>query len=359
MAKKNRRFLLGMVIYALVFLLVTAGGLWVFWQFLDAYELSRPGTCVDAYLESLTTGHIREVCKPFLASLDGNIQNEDQAFAVIQEALAEPITAAKSSKSTSHRMVYILRSGENKIGSLAIVPGEPGDFGFAPWQQEMEEFDFSWLRSGDISITVPSEFTVSLNANPLDEGYITQRDIPYPALQEFHGELEMPTMVTYTAGNFLGELDFTVADPEGNPVRILADTDMNQFLPVPSQEDTARVARLAEDFLHRYTVFCSNANAEQEDNFGWLNQLLVPGSGLSLRLSTAIDGLQYAQSISDRIQSTQINGIYQISGDRFLCDLTYQLLTYGQKGPVETVNSLKLVLLQTPWGLRVETMTRY
>ena len=82
MAKKNRRFLLGMVIYALVFLLVTAGGLWVFWQFLDAYELSRPGTCVDAYLESLTTGHIREVCKPFLASLDGNIQNEDQAFAV-------------------------------------------------------------------------------------------------------------------------------------------------------------------------------------------------------------------------------------------------------------------------------------
>lgn len=359
MAKRKHRFLLGMAVYALVFLMLTAGGLWVFWQFLESYELSRPKTCVNDYLENLTTDHIRQECEGFLASLDGGIQTEDEAFSVIESALSEPVTAIKSGKSTGNQMVYILRSGEWNIGFITIVPGEPGDFDFAPWQLEKEEFDFSFLLSKEISITVPSEFTVCLNGNPLDEGYITQRDIVYPALEEFQGEFEMPTMVTYTAGNFLGELDFAVVDPEGNPVRILADTDMNQFLPVPSEEGTARVERLAKDFLNRYTVFCSNANAEQEDNFGWLNQLLVPGSGLSLRLSTAIDGLQYAQSISDRIQSTQINGIYQISEDRFFCDLTYHLLTYGQKGPVETDNNIKLVLLQTPWGLRVETMTRY
>ena len=120
---------------------------------------------------------------------------------------------------------------------------------------------------------------MSLNGNALDKGYITQTDIPYPVLADFHGEFEMPTMVTYTAGNFLGTLDFTVTDPAGNPVRILAETDRNQFVPTASQEDAAKVEKLTRDFLYRYIVFCSNANAEQEDNFGWLNQLLVPGSG--------------------------------------------------------------------------------
>lgn len=356
---KRKRFALGMAVYALIFLLLTAGGLWVFWQFLEAYELSRPRTAVNDYLEELTEDRIHTGAESLLASLDGNLQTEDQAFRVILDALSEPITAVKSGKSTSDRAVYVLRSGSQTIGSAAFVPGEADDFGFTPWVFAEETFDFSWLLGPEISVTVPAEFPVSFNGNLLEDTYITQRDIPYPVLSDFAGEFAMPTMVTYTASRYLGKLEFAVTNTDGVPIYLQPDTDMDQFVPRPSEENTARVDTLARDFLRRYIVFCSNANAEQDENFGWLNQLLVPGSGLSRRLSTAVDGLQYAQSISDRIEYLNIHGIYQMEEGRYLCDMSYGLLSYGQKGPVQTDHNMKLVLLQTAWGLRVEAMTRY
>ena len=54
MTKKKSRFVLGMVIYALVFLLIAGAGLTVFWKYIDAYERSRPKNTMDQYLAELT-----------------------------------------------------------------------------------------------------------------------------------------------------------------------------------------------------------------------------------------------------------------------------------------------------------------
>jgi len=357
---KKNRFALGLLIYALVFLLLTAGGYWVFWQFLDAYELSRPLTAVNDYLSGLTPEHIRGCSRDFLASLDGNIQNEDQAFAVVESALADEITAAKNSRiSTPEKMVYMLRCGEQTIGSVTIVPGEEGAFGFAPWQVLEDSFDLSWLLSEKISITVPSEFDVLLNGNVLKEAYITEFDIPYPALESFHGEFAMPTMVTYTADNFLGDLSFVVRNSSGDPVEITPETDMDQFLPRCSPEIEAELDKLVRSFLVRYTLYSSSYNQEAPDNYAWLNQLLVPNGELSRRLYTALDGLQYIQNLSDEVTSVTINGIYSLSEERYMCDVTYTLRTIGRKGAVEMSHNMKVIYLQTRYGLRVEAMTRY
>ena len=358
--KRKSRFALGMLIYALVFLLLTAVGLGVFWQFMESYELSRPLTAVNAYLDGLTMEQIRTCVEPQLASLDGNIQNPDQAFAVIEEVIGEDITAAKSSKkSSAEKMVYMLRSGPRTIGSVAIIPGGEERFGFTPWQLAEESFDFSWLLSEPISITVPAEFTVSLNGNPLDERYVTETGIPYPVLADFHGEFEMPTMVTYRAENFLGDLAFAVTDASGSPVEITAETDMDSFIPRGSPEETADAEELLRKFLVRYTVYSSSANRDAPGNYAWLNQLLVPRGELSKRLMTALDGLQYVQSMGDEIVSTDIHGIYKLSEERYMCDVSYVLRTKGRKGAVEMEQNMKVILLQTNNGLRVEAMTRY
>lgn len=358
--KKKSRFFLGMVIYALVFLMITAAGIAVFWQYMEAYELSRPLTAVNAYLDGLTREHIRSGTEDFLASVNADIQSPDQAFAVIEGALGKNITAARNSKqSTPEEMVYMLRSGGKTIGSVTIVPGGEEWFGFTAWQVREDAFDFSWLLSEDISITVPAEFAVSLNGCLLDGSYITESGILYPVLEDFDGEFEMPTLVTYTAGNFLGELDFVVTDASGSPVEITPDTPMDLFLPGCTEEEYAKLQKLVLDFLNRYIAYSSSANHDAPGNYAWLNQMLIPGSDLSRRLGSALDGLQYVQNLRDKIVSTQINGIYKLSDERYLCDISYVLEVLGRKGVVELEHNMKVVFLQTNYGLRVEAMTQY
>lgn len=144
MGKKNNRFLLGLLIYALVYCTIAAIGLAVFWQFIAAYEISRPKTAVNEYIAAVSDEDIRDGAESLLTSLDKNIQTEDQAFAIIKDSIAQGITAAKSGKqSTPERAVYMLRSGGKTIGTVAIIPGEEGKFGFTPWRVADASFDFS------------------------------------------------------------------------------------------------------------------------------------------------------------------------------------------------------------------------
>lgn len=360
MRKVRRPFLVGMAIYAMVFLLITAAGIALFWQYMDAYERSRPLTAVNDYLEELTLERIRGGSETLLDALDGNIQSRDQAFAVIEKSLEKEITAARNIRqSTQEKMVYMLRCGSNVIGSVTIVPGGEARFGFTPWRVLEDDFDFSWLMGDAVSVTVPEDFSVSLNGCELDESYIVETGILYPVLEDFAGAFEMPVMVTYRADNFLGEMVFAVADTQGNPVEITPDTAMDQFLPGCPQEEYTRLENLALDFLNRYIAYSSSANHDAPGNYAWLNQLLIPGSDLSKRLGSALDGLQYVQNLRDRIVSTEINGIYKLSEERYLCDISYVLEVLGRKGTVELSHSMKLVFLQTRYGLRVEAMTQY
>lgn len=360
MTKKKSRFFLGMALYAVVFLLITVIGIAVFWQYMDAYEQSRPLTAVNAYLEGMDSEYIRRSTEGFLASLDGNIQTENQAFGVIEKSLVKGITAARNSKqSAPDKMVYMLRSGNKNIGSVTIIPGGETRFGFTPWIIQEDHFDFSWLLSENATITVPAEYSVYLNNNKLDETYIVESGILYPILEDFAGEFEMPTMVTYSVDNFLGELSFEVLDSLGTPIEITSDTNMNQFLPNCSGDEYSKLERLALDYLNRYICYSSSANHDAPGNYAWLNQMLIPGSELSKRLGSALDGLQYVQNLRDKILSTQINAIYKIGQQRYLCDISYVLEVLGRKGVVELEHNMKLVFLETRYGLRVEVMTQY
>lgn len=357
---KTSRFLKGLLIYALAYCLIAAIGLSVFWQFIDAYELSRPKTAVNAYISSISTEDIRLAAEHILTSLDNNIQTEEEAFALVEESLVSGITAAKSGKKSSvDRAVYMLRSNGQTIGNVAIVPGEEGKFGFTPWQVTDAFLDFSWMLSSEISITVPEQYRVSLNGNFLDENYVTKSDIPYPVLEDFYGDFPMPTLVTYSAGNFLGNLTFEVTDGEGNPVDITTETDLNTFLPCCTHEEESQLKQLTSDFLNAYINYTGSANRMAYANLSRLKQHVVKGGALSERLSAAFGSLVYAQSYGDEIVSTTFHEIYKISEERYLCDLTYILRSVGHNGAVDTEHNYKLIFMQTGNGLKVEAMTNY
>ena len=353
----KHRFAVGMGIYALVFLLMTAVGLGWFWGFLEGYEASRPETAVKAYTSGVTTENIIAGAEEMLGQLDGDLQSREQQERIIQASLDGQITAARiSTESTAERQVYALSCGEQVIGEIAITAGAEDRYGFRPWQVTEEYFDFSHLIGEPVSVTVPEDFCVSVNGFQLEERYITETGIPYDVLEEFYDGQALPTMVTYTADGFLGQISLNVMDAAGAAVTELSDSAA--FLDVCTDAEKDMVKAAMEAFLRRYVTFTGSSNDMALENYYNLRRSLVKDSALAKRLYTAIDGLTYAQSYSDEIQSMDFHSILKVEEMRYLCDVTYFVKTSGRGGVFTTENRVKVLLLDTDEGLKVEAMTR-
>mgnify|MGYP007111732014 CR=1 FL=1 len=55
--KGASKFAIAMIIYAFVFLLLAGAGLSFFWDYMVAYEASRPKIAINAYMQGLTEEH--------------------------------------------------------------------------------------------------------------------------------------------------------------------------------------------------------------------------------------------------------------------------------------------------------------
>lgn len=358
---KKRSFFKGMLIYALVFLAAAAAGLAVFWNYIDAYERSRPKNTVDAYIASLTPEDICRKSAEYTAMQDGNLQSPEEREAVIAASLTERVTyARKSAESTTERQVYVLRCGSQVIGQLVISAGEPDRYGFTEWVVAEDSFDFSHLLGQPLSVTVPKEFTVCANGHVLDDRYITESGMEYSALEEFYDDYQLPTLVTYTVEGYLGGMELSVSDEKGTPVSVTEETDWNLYLDNCTREEQAQVETFMEDFLECYVTFTGSANRSAKANYQRLRKnFLIPDSALAQRLYTALDGLAYAKSNGDRLDDVAFHRFTRIEDDRYFCDVTYTVITYGTAGKVQTSNNMKVMLVMTEDGLRVEAMTRY
>ncbi len=357
----NKRFALGMVIYALVFLVIASAGLWLLWDFMEAYEQSRPVNTIKAYIDSLTPEDLSDGSGALLDSLDSKIQSREEASQLIQASATGSFSyAKKSAESTENRQVYVLRNGRQVIGQFAISAGEADKYGLRVWEVTESSFDFSHLLGEKVSVTVPSDFVVSLNGHQLDEGYIVEKDIRYTTLEEFYDDhQDLPVMVTYEADNFLGAYAMEVQDREGNPTQINDETNMDSLLPACTEEEKAEMEKLMSDFLIRYVAFTGSSTGSAGANYNKLKPYLVTDGALSQRLATAISGLYYAQSLRDTIQGVKVNQQANLGNDRYFHDTTYVVETVGKKGPVSVTYNLKVILLDTEEGLRVEAMTFY
>lgn len=356
----NKRFVTGMLVYALVFLAIVSGGLWVLWDYIDAYEQSRPVNAIKAYVDSLTPEDLSAGSGALLDTLDVRLQSREESSRLIRESVGQEFSyAKKSAESSDNRQVYVLRSGRQVIGQFAITSGEPDKFGFRIWEVTEESFDFSHLLGESVSVTVPSDFTVLVNGAELDSSYITNKDIPYTKLEEFYGSYPLPSLVTYSADSYLGEATLEVLDRQGNPVVITEDTDFNLLMPECSDEETQAIDALVTKFLEHYIAFTGSSSGSAGGNYNRLLPYLVTDGELAKRLYTAISGLYFAQSLGDTIQETTVNQRASLGSGRYYCDISYVVETVGKRGPVQQSYNMKIIILETNEGLRVEGMSRY
>lgn len=366
-AKKEKNgnlvFAICMVVYAIIFIAAAAIFLNWFWGFIQGYELSRNKVTIQNYMEQLTDEYILDNASGLIGQIDHNIQSEEACEAVILDVLSTDVTyARKSSECTDTKQVYMLRCGTQVIGSFTITAGEADEYGFAPWTVTEESFDFSFLLSTPLSVTAPEGYSVYVNGVKLDEQYISEEEsLPFPVLEELYGDYDLPefTKLTYEAGPFLGELEMTVADPEGEPFTMDENTDLDAFADNCTDAEIHALSDFVDDFIHRYVVFTGCANDARFQNYNNLAELVVIGSDLDSRLKNALDGLQFAQSRGDKIAGITVYHYVNIGGGKYLVDLNYLVDTTGLAGVVQTSNNLKLVITETDHGLKTEALFSY
>ena len=365
MAKKTKRFkhgfLLGMVIYAVLFLVLAFVGLRYFWDFIAAFEESRPLNTINAYMDQLTVDHICDSQTEILKLAEDDLVSEDTCRQLMREALKDEITyAKKSSESTDTKTVYVLRSGSRIIGSVTMTATEFDEYNFARWKISEETFDLSFVLSEkSYSVTVPEEFQVYVNDVLLDESYIIESGLKYTAVERLYKDYDLPTMVTYKATVPLGECVGTVKDAGGNEIVIDENTDYNVFLENCTDAEKAELKTFSDAFVDSYVLFTGNSNDKANANYHALMEYVVSGSDLASRMKMALDGLSYAQSKGDEVVSLTINRAISLGDGRYICDVTYEVDTTGRNGVVRTTTNVQIIVVRTEDGMKAEALNIY
>lgn len=366
MAKKTKRFkhgfLLGMVIYAVLFLALTFVGLRYFWDFIAAFEESRPENTINAYMNQLTVDHICDSQTDLLKLAENELVSEETCRQLMRDALSNEITyAKKTSESTETKIVYVLRSGSRVIGSVSMIATDIDQYNFARWKISEETFDLSFiLGEKSYAVTVPEEFQVYVNGVLLDESYIVESGIKYSSVERLYKEFNLPTMVTYQASVPLGECVGMVKDQNGNEIVIDENTDYNIFLENCTDTERAELKTFIETFIDSYVVFSGNANDNAEGNYKNLLQYVVVGSDLNSRMKMALDGLEYAKSRSEDIISIDINRIISLGDGRYICDVTYVVDTTNRSGKVtRSTTNAHIIVVRTEDGLKADSLSNY
>lgn len=354
--RERSPFLTAAAIYAGVSLFLIAVGLFLLWQFLAAYEASRPRNTVNDYLDGLTAQHILDVAGPeLLPQVDTEIQSEEDAREEILVALQGKFTCARNvSRSTDDRQVYVLRKGAQVIGSFDMEPAGRSSWGFTPWSVTREEFDLSFLLGETVRVLAPEGYTVLINGNPLPGTCAAETGIPYPALAEFAGEYALPTLTRYEAGPVLGEVNVRLLDPEGNESRPRENTDL--YLDNCSQEEKDALELAVKGFIHTYVDYTSCTGGSPSTTLQWLKKLMVPGSDLAKRMQNALAGLYWVTDRNAAVAGVEIGLVSRLSPGFYFCDMTYWVDTRDLSGQVRVENHVKLLFRQSGSSLLAEAM---
>ncbi len=340
--RSARRFALGMIVYALTFIVFLALGLRVFWGYIDVYEKSQPNHAIDSYIQSFDSAHIRALSADFVSSLDHELQSEEDSYELIENLFKGDLRYSKNSvESTEDRLVFAIHSDGRLLGTMAL--NKSGSGADTVWTVSDERFDFSDLRRS-AEILAPAEWKVFCGGRELGEDYVTETGIRYPSMEEAYDYgFSLPTLVRYEIGNYIGEPEISALDADGNEAQLQDDPGAYTLADRCTAEVRTRMADFTGRFLPLYIAFMSNTNHNAYDNYARVHPYLLPGSDLESRFYNAIVGQTWSHSKGDVLHDVVVNGVFEISGDKYLIDVDYQVDTTGNAGTVTSGAGMLIV----------------
>lgn len=350
------KFKKGLLIYALVMLAVIFIGLFVFWQYIKAYEYSRPDYVVDRYVQ-----------RDLQRTLSRNISNytEQTAFEtaeeqtqVLQDLLNNGnFTFRKDTEEyTEETPVYAIYMGKQELGKIWLA-SDGNSFGFSHWEVASSAFDLNRFAQ-TYTVTAPESVAVTANGVRLSaENCDMEQGVPEP-LALYAGELvQPPDWVTYrfTAVS----LPEVRLDSDSEEYWMSWDETNPTVFTVTQQcgvELSEQLHTYAKDFVTAYINFTSNATGP-----GLASTYVLPGGTLYQRINGAGEAMRWVHGITYTMSDLTVDGL-QYYGTAATVEAHYILTPYNNTivvGNDETHSNMHIVLTQTDSGWRVADIELY
>ena len=356
--REKSHFGTGLLIYILIFLILTVVGLIFFFDWLNAYEVTQPYNGVNAYEAALHAKGLTPEGLASLTALDREHQTEEEIARVTKEVLADAVLYRSLSKGSANRQAYLVQADGNTVGKVYFSPEGEKKFNFRAWVPVDEDYDFSAYYQ-NVSLSVPEGYTVLVNGVPLDESNRKESGIRYQTLQDYYDDYSrLPTLVTYESGNLLGESVTTVTDSTGTPV---APENLNEaaFLDTCSGSDRSRLSEFTREFISDYVQFTADVGGGHYYYYNEVRQRITPDSPLLDRMAQSLGSFGFTTTHSCKIIRDSVNICCPFGRNIYFVDYSYTTETVGSGNAVEDSRNVRLVMEDTSGQLLVREMTYY
>ncbi len=361
MKKKNSklRFALGMVIYALVILLIASVAMKFEWDALDLYEKSLPEHKMSAYVASLDETHVKKISINFVATLDHNVQSDEDAYSEIWKCFVAGVqfrqTAADSETGT---VTYSILNKDHKLGEVVMRKNGDG-LGEKTWSVISEEYDFSFLINSEKFI-VPEHWVVMCGDRRLGVQYIVNPRVEYSFLSGFYGNsFPMPYLAEYEIGNYIGDPKIRFFDADGVEKARFVFTDGREQMLRSTGKIYEEIESFTETFIPLYVNCLSNVSRSAGTNYQRIRPLLVLGGELDRRLVAAMGGQAFAQSRGTELSDIRIHEVFNLENEYYIVDLSYSVDTYSNSGVSTSDTNMYLALYREEEVFKAQMVDYY
>ena len=356
--RKKSRFGLGLLIYVFLFLIISVIGLIFFYDWLKAYEETRPYNSVNAYTETLAANGPGDAVLASLTEIDRSLQSDEEIRSFIADILSRTEYIRSSTLSTPEKLVYSARADGRSIGTIAFEPSGEKRLGFESWALTDEDYDFSSYMN-ESSFVIPEDYQASVNGKILSRDNITSGDTQYSSLSAYYGSYpSLPHLVSYTSGKYLGQAEEAVIDRYGKTVT-QADMTEAVFLDTCTPSDKDRLSAFVRKFASTYVQFTADVNGSYYYYYSELRQMVSEGSPLQERMSQALGSFGFTTTKSCDIIEDSVNFCLPMDASHYLIDYSYTTKTVGRAEAVEDSRNIRLVVSDQSGKLLVDSMNYY
>ncbi|MBR5094009.1 MAG: hypothetical protein IK095_02835 [Oscillospiraceae bacterium] len=352
---KKSRFGVGLVIYAWILMSIGAAALFLLLNFVRCYEQLQPKHTIASYRSSLTE-QLPQAALDALGDLDARIQSPESSLRWMQERIGAPVLVKDGAKCDQQRLVYGIQSADGiPVGSVTFRVTETGPFEIPVWSAVEEQFDFSAFYQ-TTQVVLPPDWPAFLGEERLGPDQIVEEGIPYALLSSCYDHYEdLPYLVRYEAGPYVGEPALRVLDPSGAAVPAEERTE-ERFLDNCDPTVRAQAEAFIPEFIELYVLYSADVDHNAMAYYGRVRQLAVPNSQLMQRIDQAVGSFGYTNTRALTIESIQILSVTDLGQGRYLANVGYDSQITGLYRTVTTHDDVQIVLLDTGNGLLADAL---
>lgn len=292
-AKKRNpnAFRIGMLIYVIIFLLVTMFLMHKLWRFLGEYEASRPQYTIDGYVSALNSGFYHDMVRQKVEEMElSGYENAE----IISETLDLEVTDGqrytwmkKADEYTEENPVYYIRYGNAAIAAVTLTrAGGTEEFDLPVWQActPVSLLEMASEPEYDLEVIVPEGTSVTINGITVPLADMEVCDSPITLDEAAQTYAKQPGALKVSVSGLYVAPTIQAYDVQGNVLVAAEIPDASEsqqtyiFEPKEEVAPDPEFISHAEEMMRAYINYAANKDEQVWVNLGYLDNFLVPNS---------------------------------------------------------------------------------